>query len=170
MASPDEPDFLAPEREMLDGWLDLHRAVLRWKCAGLTDDQLRERSAPPSTMSLLGLLRHMTEVERWWFTYQLGGGGNEPLYWSDEHPDGDFDLVDDADVAADLTAFDAEVAASRAVTAGMGLDDTGSRPDGTPLSVRWVLTHLIEEYARHNGHADLLRERIDGATGDFPTP
>lgn len=168
MAYGIEPGFLAPEREMLDGWLDLHRDVLRWKCTGLTDDQLRERSAPPSSMSLLGLVRHMADVERWWFAYQLGGAPNEALYWTDDEPDGDFDLVDGADVAADLATFDAVVAESRRVAAGMGLDDTGSRPDGTPLSLRWVLTHLIEEYARHNGHADLLRERIDGATGDFP--
>jgi len=160
-----EPDFLLDERAMLEGWLDYHRATLLWKLEGLTDEQLRERSVPPSTMSLLGLLRHMADVERNWFRRVLDGQEAPGLFWDDDNEEGEFDDVDDAVVADNRATYDAEVAAARGIAAGMQLDDTGTRR-GQPCSVRWVYTHMIEEYARHNGHADLLRERIDGQTGD----
>jgi hypothetical protein len=160
------------ERAMLEGWLDYHRDTLLWKCQGLTADQLRRRSVPPSALSLLGLVRHMTEVERWWFRRRFAGEDVPGLFWTEERPDGDFDDVDLADPAADLAGFVAEVEHARRVVEGRALDDTfgdpaGGRPDpGRVLSLRWVYCHMIEEYARHNGHADLLRERIDGVTGD----
>jgi uncharacterized damage-inducible protein DinB len=164
-----EPGLQAAEREMLTGWLDYHRATLAWKCEGLTDDQLRERSVPPSGLSLIGLVRHLTECERGWFRKVLLGEDLPGLYYTDEDPDGDFNNVDSADAATVLRTWEQECAAAREAIAGVDLDalsEKGDRRTGEPFSLRWILTHMIEEYARHNGHADLLRERIDGATGD----
>ena len=161
-----EPSFTAGDREMLEGWLDYHRATLLLKCDGLTDEQLRSRSVPPSTLSLLGLVRHMTEVEYGWFVMDLGGTKLDGIYCTPANPDGDFDDVDTADVAAAFARFEEEVARSRGIAASRDLDLRTSAPNGKPLTLRWVLTHMIEEYARHNGHADLLREASDGTTGD----
>jgi uncharacterized damage-inducible protein DinB len=155
---------VADERTMLDAWLDWHRATLLIKCAGLSDAQLKQRAVPPSSLSLLGLVRHMTEVERSWFRRRLAGESNDqagPLYYTDDRPDGDFDDVEEADAAAMVEAYQREVERCRAVAAGASLDLV---VDGG-YSVRWIYVHMLEEYARHNGHADLLRERIDGATG-----
>jgi uncharacterized damage-inducible protein DinB len=160
-----DPPFLAAEREMLDTWLDFHRGTLAMKCEGLDDEQLKRRTVEPSSMSLLGLVRHMAEVERNWFRRVLNAEDAGPIFYNDEYPDGDFDLLDDADVASDMATWNAEVERAREISAAHALDDTGTRK-GAPVSLRWILVHMIEEYARHNGHADLLRERIDGATGD----
>ncbi|MEO7556289.1 MAG: DinB family protein [Acidimicrobiales bacterium] len=160
-----DPGFLLPERAMLEAWLDFHRATLRWKLEGLTDEQVKERSVPPSSLSLLGLVRHMAEVERNWFRRVLDSQDANGIFYDGTNPDGDFDSVDDAVVADDLATYEAEVAAARDIAAAKGLDDTGTRR-GQPCSVRWIYVHMIEEYARHNGHADLLRERIDGQIGD----
>jgi hypothetical protein len=154
-----------PERSSLEGWLDYHRDTLLTKCAGLTVDQLRQRSAPPSNLSLLGLVRHMAEVERWWFRSRVDKQQIDDLYCSDGNEDGDFDDVDTADPETDFATFRTEVELARAAAASHGLDETFERPKGT-LDLRWVYLHMIEEYARHNGHADLLRERIDGVTGE----
>jgi uncharacterized damage-inducible protein DinB len=151
---------------MLESWLDFHRATLLWKADGLDDDQLRLRSVPPSSLTLLGLVRHMAEVERWWFRRIIAGQDLPDIYCTEEMPDGDFDLVDDADPEADRATFLAEVEAARASAAARSLDVTGIHPRHGEVSLRWVMVHMIEEYARHNGHADLLRELIDGATGD----
>jgi uncharacterized damage-inducible protein DinB len=165
------PGLQAGERDMLNGWLDFHRAVLLWKCEGLTDDQLKQRAVPPSSLTLLGLVRHMAEVERGWFRVVLLGEDLPDLYTTPEGADPEFNGVDDADVAADVAAFEAECAAARqAVATAPDLDVLSkerSQRTGQQFSLRWILTHMIEEYARHNGHADLLRESIDGATGDF---
>ena len=164
-----EPGLQAGEREMLTGWLDYHRATLAWKCEGLTDDQLRERSVPPSGLSLIGLVRHLTECERGWFRKVLLGEDLPGIYYTDEDPDGDFNDVGSADIATVLRTWERECAAARDAVAGVDLDalsEKGDRRTGERFSLRWILTHMIEEYARHNGHADLLRERIDGATGD----
>jgi uncharacterized damage-inducible protein DinB len=136
------------------------------KCDGLTDAQLRTRSVPPSPMSLLGLVRHMADVERLWFRTVLAREDRPARYWSDANPDDDFALVDDAVVADDFAALADECEHARAVSAGLDLDATGASPHGRVVSHRWVLVHMIEEYARHNGHADLLRECIDGTVGD----
>jgi uncharacterized damage-inducible protein DinB len=155
---------------MLNGWLEHHRAILLWKCEGLTDEQLRRRSVPPSTMSLLGLVRHMTDVERGWFQQVLLGADAPDLYSTPDGPDGDFNGVDEADVAEAFRAFEAECEASRqAVAAAPDLDVLSKEAGrtGETFSLRWILTHMIEEYARHNGHADLLRETVDGTTGYF---
>ena len=160
-----DPPYVAPEKAMLVAWLDWHRATLLVKCEALTDQQLRTRSVPPSTMSLLGLVRHLADVERGWHRRTLEGADASGLFYDETHPDGDFDLVDTADVEEAFAALDAEVAHAREVADQMALDDTGTR-HGETVSLRWVLVHLIEEYARHNGHADLLRQRLDGAVGE----
>ncbi|MGY1749645.1 DinB family protein [Modestobacter sp. SYSU DS0511] len=177
-AAPDriDPPYTDGERAALDAWLEFHRATLLHKCAGLTPEQLGERSVPPSSMSLRGLLRHMTEVERAWFRRVIDGEDAGDVYCAPGDEDGDFDGVgrdgDDpvAAVPAELAAFTAEVEASRAVAAAWrSLDELSrgrTRRTRAQVSLRWVYLHMIEEYARHNGHADLLRERIDGATGD----
>lgn len=152
---------------MLDAWLDYHRSTLLHKCSGLDDDQLRRRAAEPSTLSLLGLVRHMTDVERGWFRRGVGRQTDAAaIYYGEDNRDGDFDDVDSADPEADFAAFRAEVELCRAAAAPASLDDTFTSRDGQTFSVRWVYIHMIEEYARHNGHADLLRERIDGVVGD----
>lgn len=164
-----DPAFDAPEREMLEQWLEFHRATLAMKCDGVEPrSRLAERSVPPSTMSLLGLVRHMAEVERSWFRRVLAGEDAPPLYYEREtNPDGDFDDVDGADPDEAFATWEAECERARAIAAGMGLDDLAAqRRPGDHVTLRWVLVHMIEEYARHNGHADLLRERIDGVTGD----
>jgi hypothetical protein len=163
--------FIAGEREMLNAWLDWHRATLAWKCDGLTDSQLRERSVPPSSMSLLGLVRHMAEVERGWFRRALAGGTLEsaPLIYCsvDDNPDGDFDDVDTADVAEAFATWRTECEFARtAEAAAPSLDVVCVHRTGRRYSLRWIMVHMVEEYARHNGHADLIRERIDGQTGD----
>jgi uncharacterized damage-inducible protein DinB len=158
--------FRADERAMLTAWLEYHRATLAIKCEGLDDDRLRERSVPPSTLSLLGLVRHMAEVERNWFRRVLGGQSAAPYFYSDDDPDGDFDNVDTADVAEAFATWRAECEHARALTAAAeSLDVSGVRR-GEEVTLRWILVHMIEEYARHNGHADLIRQRIDGAVGE----
>jgi uncharacterized damage-inducible protein DinB len=163
----ERPPHVASERAMLEAWLTFHRRTLLSKCTGLTAEQLRMRSVEPSTMSLLGLVRHMAEVERWWFRRNFAGDTEVgDLYVSDANPDGEFDDVGSADAEADLATFAAECTASDAAAAGHGLDATFVRPGHDQVnSLRWVYVHMIEEYARHNGHADLLRERVDGTTG-----
>jgi uncharacterized damage-inducible protein DinB len=160
-----EPPFVNDERNMLVAWLVYHRDTLRMKCEGLTDEQLRLRSVPPSSMSLLGLVRHCADVERSWWRRVMEEDQVAGLFYDDGHPDGEFDDVDDASVEEAFTAWEAECAHGDDVLSSHALDDLGVRR-GKDVSLRWVLVHLIEEYARHNGHADFLRERIDGAIGD----
>jgi len=157
---------LAGEREMLEGWLDFHRRTLLKKCSGLTAEQLRRRAVEPSSLSLLGLVRHMTEVERGWFRIRVAGEHVEFLYSSEDDPDGDFDHVDSADPAEELATFEREIELARKAAEDRSLDSTFFHTRlKTEMNLRWVYVHMIEEYARHNGHADLLRESIDGATG-----
>jgi uncharacterized damage-inducible protein DinB len=159
--------FVADERTMLEGWLEYHRQTLLYKCAGLTADQLRLRAVEPSSLSLLGLVRHMGEVERAWFRRRFRGEDIPNRYSTEDRPDADFDDVDTADAQADFAAFAEEVQAARAAAAGHGLDEVFFHPRiSAEMSLRWIYVHMIEEYARHNGHADLLRERIDGTVGD----
>ena len=162
------PPQVADERETLAAYLDFHRATLEVKCTGLSDGQLRERPVPPSKLSLLGLVRHVTEVERGWFGNCVARRGLRPLYYSEpDNLDGDFDDLDDAPVAEVFAAWRATCNESREIVAAAdSLDDLGTRGDSSDVTLRWVVVHMIEEYARHNGHADLLRERIDGATGE----
>ncbi len=160
-----DPPLVADERAMLAAWLDYHRATLAMKCSGLALEALAERAVPPSTLSLLGIVRHMAEVERSWFRRTLAGEDAPPLYYSDTDPDGDFDNVDDADAEEAFDAWRAECERARQLIAAANSLDVVGRRRGEDVSLRWILVHMIEEYARHNGHADLLRERLDGATG-----
>ncbi|MGW5937139.1 DinB family protein [Streptomyces celluloflavus] len=154
------------EREMLQRWLDWHRETLLSKCAGLTPDQLVTASAPPSNLTLLGLVRHMTEVERSWCRQRFLGEQTGDLYFRADNQDADFEDAAPAGAEADFAAFRAEIVSCDAAMTDHGLDETFAGPRDRTLNLRWIYVHLIEEYARHNGHADLLRERIDGATGD----
>ena len=152
---------------MLEAWLDYHRATLQLKCAGLNGDQLARRAVEPSNLSLLGLVRHMAEVERSWFRRRFAGQDLDMLYCGPDREDGDFDDVDPATAEQDFTTYGREVDAAREVAERRSLDETFlHRRDKVEMDLRWVYVHMIEEYARHNGHADLLRERIDGATGE----
>ncbi|MEC4018820.1 DinB family protein [Streptomyces sp. H27-D2] len=161
-----DPPLIAGEREMMRAFLDYHRATLAMKVDGLSDEELRRQSMPPSTLSLLGLVRHMAEVERNWFRRVIDGE-DIPLVWSDE---GDYQVAYDARTAARSEAFDAwrtEVEHARRIEAeAPSLDVTGFlAQQGEHVSLRLVMLHLMHEYARHNGHADFLREGIDGAVG-----
>ncbi|MFE1251138.1 DinB family protein [Streptomyces sp. NPDC058735] len=163
------PATTADERTMLEGWLDFHRQTLAWKCQGLTDEQLRSASVAPSNLSLMGLVRHMADVERSWYRRVLAGEDVPPLYWSDEEPDGEFHLTEADTWQETYAAWQSEIGTARRNAARFGLDDLSGgthRRTGERFNLRWLHTHMIEEYARHNGHADLLRERLDGATGD----
>ncbi|MFF2813744.1 DinB family protein [Streptomyces sp. NPDC058000] len=155
----------AGERAMLQGWLDFHRDTLLTKCAGLTGEQLARAGTPPSALTLLGLVRHMAYVERVWFRQRFAGEAVEALHCTEAAPDADFDDLDPARAEADHAALIAEIAACDAVAADRDLDETFTATNGRTLNLRWVYVHMIEEYARHNGHADLLRETLDGETG-----
>jgi uncharacterized damage-inducible protein DinB len=161
-----DPPLLGGERETLRAYLDYHRATLAMKCRGLSDDELRQRSMPPSTLTLLGLVRHLAEVERTWFRRVINAEVI-PLRWSAE---GDFQAAYDASASTRAEAFGAwqeEVEHARRIErAAESLDVTGYQARwGEKVSLRLVMLHMIHEYARHNGHADFLREGIDGEVG-----
>ena len=160
-----EPPFVLGEREMLEAWLEFHRTTLVLKCEGLDDADRKVRPIATSSLSLHGLLRHMAEVERNWFQRVLQRDADATPIWYDPVID-DSELVplDDADWDADLATWEAECERSRSAAATHELDDTGTRR-GEPCTLRWIYVHMIEEYARHNGHADLIREFVDGAVG-----
>jgi uncharacterized damage-inducible protein DinB len=163
-----DPPAQADERSTLVAFLRSQRDTLELKSAGLHAADLARRSVEPSTLSLLGLVRHMAEVERGWFRRVMAGQDAPPYFYSAADPDGDFDraVPDPAVVAQAWDVWRAEVAfAEQFVAEAPDLDVIGNDPYRGPVSLRWVLVHMVEEYARHNGHADLLRQRIDGAVG-----
>ena len=160
-------DMNRGEEAVLSEYLDHFRGVFEQKCDGLDAEQLSRRSVPPSTMSLLGLLRHLGAVEYSWWRRVMDRDLDLPKMWGkDEHRDADFDgaVADDAVVAEAWSAWRAEVAYAREFQASHPMDHLGQHDDGD-IEMREVVVHLIEEYARHCGHADLLRECIDGRTG-----
>jgi hypothetical protein len=160
-----EPSFLLGERPMLEAWLDFQRVTLLLKCEGLEDHQRRSRAVPTSLLSLHGLVRHLAEVELNWFRRVLLCQPDTSPLWSDPSvPDSELVPIDDADWEADLATWLAECDHSRTTAASRELEDTGLW-HGEPCSLRWIYVHMIEEYARHNGHADLIRELLDGAVG-----
>jgi hypothetical protein len=158
------PPEIADERSMLVNWLAFHRETVRVKCQGLTDDQMRLRSVPPATLSPLGMVRHLAEVEAFWWREVVEGKPIQ-VYCDEANRDADFDFPEDALVAEAWSTWDAQVAHANEVFSTRGLDDEVMERD-TPNSIRWIMVHLIEEYARHNGHLDLLRQSIDGVTGE----
>lgn len=169
----ERPEFpmVAGERAALEHTLDWYRATLLWKCAGLTGRQLGQRAVRPSSLSLLGLVRHLADVERVWFARRVAGRDVPFLFKTAGNNDADFDDVDESGAGAEeaFRAFRDAVETSRVEAAGHDLDETftSTTRAGAELTydLRWLYLHMIEEYARHLGHADLLRERIDGVTG-----
>jgi hypothetical protein len=161
--APDELVAAGTEREVLEAFLDLYRGIVPRKLAGLGDDAPR-RSLVPSSTTLLGLVPHLACVEREWFGQVLAG--RPPVA-----PPGDGTTGDGWDVAAGVTVDDVladyrrACEGSRAVASGLELDDAVPHPRLGSVSLRWVYVHLIEETARHAGHADILREQTDGSTG-----
>jgi hypothetical protein len=157
---------LLPERPLLEGWLNWHRETLLAKCAGLEAVELATATVEPSNLSLLGLVRHMAEMERWWFRRSFAGDPVGEVFAGPSDGDEGFDGVDPANAERDFGRYRAEITASDAAVAGHALDETFMATPGVGLSLRAVYMLMIQEYARHNGHADLLRERADGTTGD----
>jgi len=149
---------------MLEAWLEVHRTTLVLKCEGLDDAQRKARPIATSKLSLHGLIRHMAEVEQNWFRRTLQGDTESPWLFSDDHDDSELVPLDDAEWEADLKVWHEECDRSRSAAAAHELDDTGVRR-GQAVSLRWIYVHMIEEYARHNGHADLIRELVDGQVG-----
>jgi uncharacterized damage-inducible protein DinB len=160
---PEDGPSAGPERPLLQAFLDWHRATLLYKCAGLTGDQLAAHTVPPSGLSLLGLVRHMTKVERTWFRQRFAGEPVDSPFGDDNQAD--FERVDPARAAADYARLTEEFKLADAAVAHASLEDTFTHR-GDVMSLRLIYLHMIEEYARHLGHADLLREQIDGATGE----
>lgn len=167
IAERSTPPFNRDERTTLTAWLDFQRQTLLLKCDGLDHRGLRTAAAPPSSLTLQGLVQHLTEVERNWFRRVWGRQQAPPIYRPAAEPgehDGGFELSDDVSFPDAVATWTAEVDAARDICASSAVDDV--RPFmGAEVSLRWIYLHMIGEYARHNGHADVLRERIDGATG-----
>lgn len=160
------PPLRGAERETLVAFLDHARRTFELKCLGVDAARLSDKAIPPSGLSLHGLVRHLTGGERWWFRIQFAGEDVPMLYYSDDDPDQDFEDLG-GDVEEALQRWREECEVSRGiVAAASSLDQTGiRRQDGAAFSLRWLLSYTLDEYARHSGHADLLRERLDGRTG-----
>jgi uncharacterized damage-inducible protein DinB len=161
---PDEP-FTGAERSILDGYLDRYRASFLNRCSGLTAEQLAERPVPPSNLSLIGIARHLTDVELNYFRRRWGGQEIASYYASQDRPDADFDDASPATAERDLQRLLAEQATARQAVAGMALEEIFVNPRWGEMSLRWAFIHMIGEYAGHTGQADLIRERIDGKAG-----
>jgi hypothetical protein len=158
------PPEAGTEREVLTGLLDFLRATVINKVAGLTDDQAFGSPIPPSTLSPAGVVKHLTGVERFWFSIDFAGH-DLPWPWTEEDPHGNFPLAPDDTLRRIVAGYIDECERSRQVNTGAGLDDLARGPEMT-FTLRYALAHMIEETARHCGHLDLLRERIDGLTGE----
>jgi hypothetical protein len=157
----------ADERTVLTTFLDFQRETLARKCAGLDDEQLRRRAVPASALTLIGLMRHLAAVERWYLQVIIAGEQPPELFGDGTDPEADLHDIAAATGADTYALWREQVAHSRRITAAHPLDAVGTNPGrGQDHAHRWVLQHLIDEYARHNGHADLLRESIDGAVGE----
>jgi uncharacterized damage-inducible protein DinB len=164
---PPEP-VAAPERRQLEGWLDFHRATLLTKCADLEANALTRRAVPPSNLTLLGLLQHMALVEVWWFDAILldSDADTHMPFTSDDDRDAEFNVLDTMTPEEVAEVFLLSCQRSRELAAPLALETMAARVrPGESVDLRWIYLHMIEEYARHNGHADLLREVIDGTTG-----
>jgi len=167
-----DPPAQADETTMLVAFLDYYRASLILKSVGLTDEQARACAVPPSDLNITGLIRHMAEVERAWFQRWFIENGASPIFYSDDDPDGDIHVGLDDTLADAIAVWEQEVQRAREITAAAQPDDvaqhvaTDPQRAGFQPNMRWILNHMIEEYARHCGHADLLRQCIDGVVGD----
>ena len=150
---------MTDERDLLEQFLDVQREALLRKCEDLSGEQLASRAVPPSDLSLLGLVRHLAKVERWWFRMQMCGMRLPALYRDD------FEGVRAQEWEDDLEVYRGEVAAARDAVRDLPLDAPAEGRHAQGLTLRWIYLHMIAEYSRHMGHADLLRERVDGRTG-----
>jgi hypothetical protein len=165
-ANRPEPPITGGEGPMLTAWLEYQRSTLLWKCDSLEGDQLVRPAVPPSPLTLLGLVRHMTYVEWYWFAHLFTGSSDPSPFSLEEDPDADFNDLRPSAAAADFDGFTRQCEVSRVILGNApGLDSVAASPD-RPVSLRWIMIHMIEEYARHNGHADLLREQVDGSVGE----
>lgn len=167
-SAPDRPHipFSGDERTQLDAWLDFYRGTLLEKCNGLNAAQLKERPVPTSLLSLLGLVRHLTFVEQVWFETTFSDKDVVEYYKTEGDRDADFRNLDDTSVEEVFDQYVHATNTSRSLSAGHDLDEMAKRPRrGRESDLRWIYLHVIEEYARHCGHADLIRELVDGATG-----
>ena len=154
------------ERTQLDAWLDFQRATLLKKCDGLNAAQMKMHPVATSKLSLLGLIRHMTFVEQVWFETTFAGHDTSDYYKTEGDRDADFNDLDSAAVEEVIDLYLKSVKVSRELCAGHSLDELATKPRrGREVDLRWIFVHMIEEYARHNGHADIIRELVDGATG-----
>jgi uncharacterized damage-inducible protein DinB len=162
--APDELVSTGTEREVLDAFLDLYRAVVVRKVSGLSEEQLRRRHVPSAT-TLAGIVRHLTAVERGWFQRRLGQYPEGRLDANTGGDDASWELGPDDSIGRLLADYEAACAESRRIAAAMALDEAVPHPRLGRVSLRWVMVHMIEETARHAGHADILRELTDGATG-----
>jgi uncharacterized damage-inducible protein DinB len=159
--------LVGDDSTMLPAWLDYQRATLLWKCELLDGDALARRSVPPSPISLLGIVRHMTLVEWSWFERRFAATGSPAPVSTDHDEDADFNDLDPARAMEDIERFQRQCDISRGiVAAAQSMDQLVANPRGEAMSLRWIMVHMIEEYARHNGHADFLRELVDGAVGE----
>lgn len=157
--------MIGDERELLTTFLDFQRETVRWKCAGLTDEQARAVRLPSELTTIAGLLGHLTYVEQYWFEVVLAGAPNPWREALAEDPDVEFRLAMKTPLRSLLDAYAAQCETSRRIVAELALDHEVPFRGGR-VSVRWVLIHLVEETARHAGHLDVLRELTDGATGE----
>jgi hypothetical protein len=160
-------DEVAAEDEKITllAFLAHQRAFLIRKASGLTEHQVRIASCPPSDLTLLGLVRHAADVERGWAKRGFAGTDVEPLFYGEANPDGDFHPPPEATMTEAFASFRAEAEDANVIYRAASLDDLEKSERGF-YSLRWILVHLIEEYARHLGHADLIREAVDGQTGE----
>ncbi|HSZ35851.1 MAG TPA: DinB family protein [Acidimicrobiales bacterium] len=162
-----EPPQVGDDRAMLPPWLDYQRATLLWKCQMLEGDALVRRSVPPSPISLLGIVRHMMLVEWHWFERVFAATGTPEPFSTEEDEDADWNDLDPARAMEDIERFQRQCDISRGIVAVTpSMDQLAAQPRGEAMSLRWIMVHMIEEYARHNGHADFLRELIDGEVGE----
>ncbi len=165
-AAPSDPDLVGDERLLLTEFLDYQRIVLWRKVGELDDDGLR-RVMTPSGLTLLGIVKHLAYVERWWFRIAFAGEEGIDPPWNDDDPDADFRVEADDTAESVLALHEDEVARARVIATEAGsFDDIAADPRAKGRSLRWIMIHMIEEYARHLGHADIMREAIDGRTGD----
>jgi hypothetical protein len=154
------------EKETLLGFLGENRAVIVWKLEGVSEEDAR-RPMVDSGTTLLGLVKHLAWVERWWFEHNFAGKDVD-FPWSDDDPDADFHIEDDETIADIVALYEEAVAGSNGVIEVAELDELSAISTRGERSLRWIMGHMIEETARHAGHADIVRELIDGKTGYLP--